>query len=229
MQLPFFSNQEIWRQLYSEQVGFFTIKATGKIPDSPDLYAWDYPSKVADSLAQDIHSIKNVFNFDPMSCLHLGETHTHYMQWQAVSWSVQLSDEFQNSETMEDNWNALMEECDKIQRQAMNQIMLFNSLLSRPLYVGLALTSLSARYDQHASGTRKNSLVTRVSQYMSEANNKTCVDDLIFVALPLDVPSGRVLGGLQRDQFMLMRRVKRKSIGCAQFSTLTSLLWSTKI
>lgn len=202
MDLPFFSNQEVWRQLCSDQIGFYTKKTSGNVPDQPGLYAWYYPFKVTDEIADDIQSIKNVFNFDPISHLHSHREHTSFVQWQAVTWSVRLSDQFQSSETMDSNWHALMEACNRKQRQAMSQILLLGSILSRPLYVGLTLTSLSARYDQHINGTRKNSFFRRFTDHMSEIGSNTSVNDLIFVALPLDFAQDLSLSDCHRDQFI---------------------------
>ena len=202
MKIPLFSGAELWRQLCSEQIGFYTKRTAGRIPNQSGLYAWFFPFRVSDDLGRDIDEIREIFSYDASSKFHIAKEQTQIIQWQAIRWKAQLVKDHHRSASMESHWESAYLDKHDQDRLAMRQILMLSTVFSRPLYVGLTLTSLSARYEQHVSGSKKNSFYKRFTEYVEESGIKISVADLLFVAIPLRQSFSNNLNHEERKSFI---------------------------
>ena len=189
--LPFYTSDELWRRLTTENIRFHTYATRNSIPDEPGLYSWIYPCRVWTDMLDALDRGKRVFRYEPLSGLHKPKSKDHQIHWDNLRITLHHTNEYRQDKRIEETWNSLLDSVNDESLKAIQQTVLLTSLFAKSLYVGLTTRSLSVRYDEHLNGKRNsNDFNNRFNQYMSEQGmDDMGISDLIFVAIPLRLPN----------------------------------------
>lgn len=184
--LPYFSYEELWRQLAkgSESFGFYTNRTKQNIPNGPGIYAWYLPVFFNGEIGETITKTKHYFSYDVNKKDSLNSKFNVEYQWQNFDVSLKASNKYRKQKTIESTWHELKENFSSEDEKAFSQILMMGSIFNKPLYIGLS-KSLSARYEQHVTGTERNSFFTRFSEFSRANNLDIDMSNLIFMTISL--------------------------------------------
>lgn len=215
MHLPLYSNDELWRQLSGPNIGFYTYRTRGTIPDQAGLYAWLYPCKAWSDINYTIERAKHVFRYEPWSQMHNKKTYSTHIHWDELRFTFQHTERYNRDEKMEEKWQELSSAVDNETLKSLQQIIMLSSIFSKALYVGLTSRSLSVRYEEHVLGSKKdNTFHNRFSEHMKENGiDDLEVKDLVFAAIPVQLPSSVSSGNLEKLSVDVLEYVAKSVVG----------------
>lgn len=204
LDLPYYSSDELWRELTTSRIGFFTSKTSAKIPNKPGVYAWILPLELNGDASSVIRKNKTILSYDSMAKdIFCFEQETEY-QWQKIDVTLKTKTDYRRETTQEKYWSELESVLEKDDLKSMRQIFLLSSLFTKPLYVGLT-KNLYNRYQQHTTESDKNSFNKRFESFSKEKGLNKSVKDLIFVGitLPLNLDEATIDKQLKVLEYML--------------------------
>jgi hypothetical protein len=185
MDIPYYSQQELWRKLTSDQIGFYTDKTSSKIPEKPGIYAWFLPIDINGELSTAIRKYKEYYGYDSSIKDNFNVGGVSEFQWSTFRYEAYVTSDYRVQTTLEDKWIGMSEELSSKRFKALRQAINLTSIFSKPLYVGLT-KNLSGRYEQHLSGTKKNSFYKRFTDFSEAKGLDIRMKQLIFCCIPFD-------------------------------------------
>lgn len=94
MKLPYYSLDELWRELSTEHIGFFTHKTCDAVPSGPGVYAWFTPIRLDGSLDDVLKRYKRLFSCDPLARSQYKKVFETEYQWQKGRITTEATDEY---------------------------------------------------------------------------------------------------------------------------------------
>ncbi|WP_226610396.1 hypothetical protein [Marinobacter nauticus] len=185
MDIPYYSQQELWRKLTSDQIGFYTDKTSSKIPEKPGIYAWFLPVDISGELSKAIRKYKEYQGYDSTIKNSYCVRGISEFQWSTLRYDAHITNDYRVQSTLENKWIEMSEELSGKKFKALRQAINLTSIFSKPLYVGLT-KNLSGRYEQHLAGTRKNSFYKRFTDFSNEKGLDISIKQLIFCCIPFE-------------------------------------------
>lgn len=213
MDIPFFSSHELWRSLCTENIGFYTHRTSGQIPNVPGIYAWFLPIDIKGPLDAEIKRNKSFFVYDPVSRSTFNRTVMDEVQWKKVKTSIEFTTAYRRQQKIERKWDTIKERLPGEEFKALRQVITLASIFSSPLYIGLT-KSLSTRYEQHVEGSDRNTFYKRFSDYVEEHQLKVSIRDLIFAGIPVNFfPESSVSDISDEDLIFVVEYILKNIVG----------------
>lgn len=175
----FFEN--IWQNMTSDNVGFYTYKRKKSIPEKPGVYAWFLPLRFNSDINSFLSQARKLFIYDTKSKGKAIETDRLGFQWDPMTVSIQKQPDIRNQEFKSTRWKNLLEG-DEESLQSFKNTLACGSIFARPLYVGLA-KNLNGRYEQHLN---KSGFKERFGSYASEIGVDISMERLLFSCISLN-------------------------------------------
>ncbi len=178
---------QLWLDLTTSGVGFYTSDNASTIPSTPGVYAWYYPLKLKfldkGGIREFLSQIKRMQAFDAKRESNSPMESTFNFTWDPLSVSVGRKFNNPQIEThIPDIWSEISKSTDDIIRST-KIAALAGTLFTRPLYIGLS-DNLSRRYGDHTLG--RTGFHDRFKKYMGELGMPNRVSDLLFVCISID-------------------------------------------
>ena len=164
MDIPFYSQQDLWRKLSSDQIGFFTEKTSSKIPQKPGIYAWFLPIDIRWDLSAEIKRCKSYYNYDSKVKGSYSLKGQVEFQWARFKYEACITEDYRVQSTLEKKWRDMSSSLSTNDFKALRQTINLTSIFSKPLYVGLT-KNLSGRYEQHLTGSGGNDFHKRFKNF----------------------------------------------------------------
>jgi hypothetical protein len=177
-----FSLEQLWINLSTETIGFYTYRRRNQIPERPGVYAWFLPFNLQGSHEDLLGNARRTFVFDsPSEGQATWKDDKAGFKWDPLCVEITRRDKVLIPEAIKKLLPELKEAPDEI-RNRFRLALLASSIFAKPLYVGLS-NNLSHRYGDHITG--KSGFRERFTKYMQTLKQQITVQDLLFVCIPL--------------------------------------------
>lgn len=176
---------DIWLQLTTEDIGFYTRRRSARIPPVPGVYGWFLPMRMRSNPTQLMTLARRIHAYDSGSRgVGTWTSDKAGFRWDPLRIEVARQPLPQVPERLESAWSSIAKAPVSVRKQ-FEKALFVSSIFSRPLYVGLT-NNLARRYQEHVSGTPdSNNFHSRFSSYMREIDESLTIEQLLFVCIPL--------------------------------------------
>jgi len=180
----------LWVELSTEKIGFYTQLNAADIPESYGVYAWYYPINIFfnsddDKLDDQLKIYKKIISYNTsIQDDYVNETTIPY-KWDPLKLKNIIK---KDSDAIYLESNAIkafdiISKMDKDIKDSTKEYLMLGTLLTRPLYVGMA-QDLSRRYSQHISNCEKGTFNYRFSEHMRNMGLTKEIKDLLYICIP---------------------------------------------
>ncbi len=176
---------QIWLDLSTKQIGFYTHRNASDIPNVKGIYGWFFPLRLNMEPENLLSIARKLFAYDS-STKGIGTwtSNNGGFRWDPLKIEVSRIPEVADSEKRNEGWNILNDSSsDKL--SVFKQAIMAGTIFAKPLYIGMA-TNLSQRYHDHIKGRGEGSTFhKRFTSYMEVLEIQLEVQQLLFVCIPL--------------------------------------------
>ena len=183
-----FDLEQLWLDLTSDKIGFYTYSNRINIPEGPGVYAWFYPINIKFKSREDLRKylikVREIQSYDSKVKGNSAIDRDFNFNWDPHNVLIRKTPE-KTSITAPQiaNW-AKLKKADSTLQDATKLYTLAGTLFTKPIYVGLS-TTLRKRYNAHISGRgTTGSFYNRFTSYMKKLHMTDSLEDLLFVCIP---------------------------------------------